>query len=348
MNGKSTEERWWSENMGYVIGVDIGGTWIRIALASKDGSITKRYTMSTPREGDRYTIANTIAEIIWNRFSGYVQDIEAIGIGTAGPLDLPKGTVIGAPNIPIHVFELGKPLIEEFKKPVIVANDCIAAVWGEKLFGLGRDKSNIVYITLSTGIGGGIIVNDILLLGKMGNAHEVGHMVIDVEGRMECGCGGRGHWEAYAGGANIPRFASNIIRDSELDVEEKGSPIYRAFIEQKLTSEMIYREASKGDKLALKIVNEINKYNIAGFENVINAYDPEIVTVGGAIALKNPQTLVVEPIRRGIENSKGVVTHRPRIELTSLGEDIVLIGAVALAVNPPRNLISMLKYLEQL
>ncbi|MEM0371531.1 MAG: ROK family protein [Ignisphaera sp.] len=333
--------------MGYVVGVDIGGTWIRVALASKDGSITKRYITPTPREGDKYTVANTITEIIRNIFPSYIQEIEAIGIGTAGPLDLSKGTVIGAPNIPIHVFELGKPLTEEFKKPVIVANDCIAAVWGEKLFGLGQDKSNIVYITLSTGIGGGVIVNDTLLLGKMGNAHEVGHMVVDIEGRMECGCGGKGHWEAYAGGATIPKFASNIIKDSKLNDEDKESPIYKAFIEQKLTSEMIYREASKGDKLALKIVNEINKYNIAGFENIINVYDPEIITIGGAIALKNPPTLVVEPIRKGIENSKGIVTYRPRIELTPLGEDIVLIGAIALAVKPPRNLISMLKYLEQ-
>lgn len=334
--------------MEYFVGVDIGGTWVRIVLTTNDGHIIKKYVIPTPKEGDSYTIANEIIEIIENKFSDCVHSIKAIGVGTAGPLDIAKGMVIGAPNIPIHTFEIGRPLIEAMRKPTIVANDCVAAVWGEKIFGLGRGSSNVVYITLSTGIGGGIIVNDMLLLGKMGNAHEVGHMVIDVEGKMMCGCGGRGHWEAYAGGANIPKFASKVINESILDDQEKSSPIYTAFLEEKITSELIYREAGKGDKLALRIVNEINKYNVAGFENVINAYDPEIITLGGSIALKNKPELVLEPIRRGVENSRGIVTSRPKIELTPLGEDIVLIGAIALAVNPPKNLISMLKYLEDL
>lgn len=330
----------------YVVGVDIGGTWIRVAIASLDGSILQKHVIPTPREGDRYSIANLIQSVIETRFREYIESISAIGIGTAGPLDLAKGAVIGAPNIPIHTFELGKPLVESLRKTVIVANDCVAAVWGERLFGLGRGRSNIVYITLSTGIGGGVIVNDMLLLGKMGNAHEVGHMIVDVSGKMICGCGGRGHWEAYASGANIPRFASRLIEEWSLDEKERSSPIYRAYLDRSLTSELIYREAEKGDRLALRIIEEVNRYNIAGLENVINVYDPEIVTLGGAIALKNRRDLVLEPIRRGIESSKGVLTALPLIELTPLGEDIVLLGAIALAVNPPPNLVSMLRYLQ--
>lgn len=332
----------------YVVGVDIGATWIRIALASADGRIMRKTVQLTPREGDKHTIANLILEIIKKEYKEYIGSIESIGIGVAGPLDLAKGRVIGAPNVPIRTFELGLPLIETLKRPIIIANDCVAAVWGEKLFGLGRGKSNIVYITLSTGIGGGVIVNDLLLLGKMGNAHEIGHMIVDVKGRMICGCGGRGHWEAYASGANIPKFTSKLLEEWTLTEEEKKSTIFQLYRENKLTSEQIYKEAEKGDPLALKIVDEINKYNIAGFENVINIFDPEIITLGGAIALKNKRELVLNPIIKGIEESKGVVTLKPVIEITPFGDDIVLLGAIALALNAPKNLLSMLKYLEDL
>lgn len=334
--------------MEYVIGIDIGGTWIRIALAMKTGVIVQKHVLATPREGDRYTIANLLFDVISAGFKAYIGKVTAIGIGTAGPLDLANGLVIGAPNIPIRTFELGKPLLELFKKPIIVANDCVAAVWGEKHFGLGRNKNNVVYITLSTGIGGGVVIDGSLLLGKMGNAHEIGHMVIDVNGKMVCGCGGRGHWEAYAGGANIPKLAVKLIEELHISEEEKRSRIYESYLNRSLTSEQIYKEAEKGDMLALKIVNEINRYNIAGFENVINVYDPELITVGGSIALKNKRELVLEPIRKGIDISRGVVTVKPLIELTPLGEDIVLIGAIALAVNTPANLRSRLKYLNSL
>jgi glucokinase len=336
------------KSMEYFVGVDVGGTWIRIALTTASGSMLRKVVFPTPREGDKYTIAMVIADTIKKEFKEYLENIKVVGIGTAGPLDLAKGSVIGAPNIPIRTFELGRPLVDEMRKPVIIANDCVAAVWGEKLFGLGKGKSNIVYITLSTGIGGGVIVNDLLLLGKMGNAHEIGHMVVDVNGKMICGCGGKGHWEAYASGANIPKFVNKLLEEWHLSEDEKRSSIYKLYEEKMLTAEAVYKEAEKGDRLALKIVNEINKYNIAGFENVINVYDPEVITVGGAIALRNKRELALDPIIKGISVSKGVVTQVPVIELTPLGEDIVLMGAIALALNPPRNLVSMLKYLETL
>uniref|UniRef100_A0A7C2VLP3 ROK family protein n=1 Tax=Ignisphaera aggregans TaxID=334771 RepID=A0A7C2VLP3_9CREN len=329
----------------HVIGVDVGGTWIRIALASRDGTIMRRIVLPTPREGDRYTIANLIAKVVKKELDSYLDTVEAVGIGTVGPLDLASGSVVGAPNIPIRNFDLGKPLADILGKKIIIANDCVAAVWGEKLFGLGRAKNNIVYITLSTGIGGGVIVDGTLLLGKMGNAHEIGHMVVDISGKMQCGCGGRGHWEAYASGANIPRFVSRLLEEWELTQEEKNSNVYKLYLDGRLNTESVYREAEKGDPLAVKLVNEINRYNIAGFETVINLYDPEVISVGGSIALKNRRELVLDPIIKGVKQSRGIMTVLPTIDLTPLGENAVLIGAIALALKPPSNLLSMLKFL---
>ena len=331
----------------YYIGVDVGATWIRIAIAMRNGSIIEKIVKRTPREGDRYTIANLIIEIIKTSLSNYLENVKAIGIGTAGPMDLATGVVTNAPNIPIRTFELARPIQEALAKPVIMANDCVTAVWGEKVFGLGKGYENVVYITISTGIGGGMIVNNLLLLGKMGNAHEIGHIVVDVSGKMRCGCGGYGHWEAYASGANIPKFASLLLREWSLSDEEKESRIYKAYKESLLSSELIYSAAKEGDRLALRIIDEVNKYNLAGFENIVNLYDPEVITVGGSVALKNKE-LVIDRIREGLKGSLGVVTPLPKIEPTAFEDDIVLIGAIALAVHPPQNLVKALKYLQAL
>jgi len=331
----------------YYIGVDVGATWIRITIAMRNGSIIEKIVKRTPREGDRYTIANLIIEIIKTSLSNYLENVKAIGIGTAGPMDLATGVVTNAPNIPIRTFELARPIQEALAKPVIMANDCVTAVWGEKVFGLGKGYENVVYITISTGIGGGMIVNNLLLLGKMGNAHEIGHIVVDVSGKMRCGCGGYGHWEAYASGANIPKFASLLLREWSLSDEEKESRIYKAYKESLLSSELIYSAAKEGDRLALRIIDEVNKYNLAGFENIVNLYDPEVIIVGGSVALKNKE-LVIDRIREGLKRSLGVVTPLPKIEPTAFEDDIVLIGAIALAVHPPQNLVKALKYLQAL
>ncbi len=332
---------------GYVIGVDIGATWTRIALANMEGTILDKHVFRTPREGNKYTIAEVLTTNIIQHYSEYLGDVKAIGIGTAGPLELSTGMVINSPNIPIRTFELARPIQDILRKPVIMANDCVAAVWGEKILGLGRDYSNVVYITISSGIGGGMVVNDTLLLGKMGNAHEIGHTIVDVNGRMKCGCGGYGHWEAYASGVNIPKFTGILLSEINVNADERLSPIYKAFMDGTLTTELIYSEASKGDKLALRIVSEVNKYNIAGFENVINLYDPELITVGGAVVLRNRE-LVFREIVNGVANSRGVITPLPKIEITPFGDDIVLIGAIALAITPPQNLIKMLKYIQHI
>ncbi len=328
------------------LGIDVGATWTRIAVADRNGSIVKKVRIPTPREGSELSLVEAIIEVLGKEFRSYMDRIEAVGIGSIGPLDLSTGSIVNPPNLPIKRIELGKPLLEHLRRPVYVANDCVAAVWGEYLYGLGKGLENVVYVTLSTGIGGGIIVDGNLLLGKKGNAHEIGHIVVDSLRRLRCGCGGYGHWEAYCGGANIPRFATYLIERWSLGTEEKRSKVYQQYLEGSIRTETIFDEAKRGDPLARKIVEEINRVNVAGFESVINLYDPELIVVGGSIALNNPE-LVLEPIK-GIEYGRGALNEIPRIELTTFGDDVVLVGAIAIASNPPKNLVKKLRYLEQL
>ncbi len=321
--------------MKYIIGVDVGATNTRIALANQKGDILDKVRFRTPNKGDRLTIANTIRKTIKEKYGKYIDKVVGIGIGTIGPVDLKKGMVINAPNNPIRTFDLREPLMEWLGKPVYVANDCVAAVWGEYLFGAGKGHQNIVYITLSTGIGGGVIVNGVLLLGKQGNAHEIGHMVIDYNSKFKCGCGGYGHWEAYASGANIPRFAKYLLETENIPEEFKKTDLYKLIMNNEATTEKIFEYAKKGDGLALFIVNKVSQANIVGVANTINVYDPEVVTIGGSVALYNEE-LIIKPI---VENVvKHLVTTPPKIMKTPLGDDVVLKGAIALIVNTPSTL----------
>ncbi len=327
------------------LAVDVGATRTRVAVVAEGGEIVARGERLTPRRGTRRTIAEAILELARDVAGQLLERVHAVGVGTVGPLDLHRGRVVGAPNIPIHEFDLAEPLIEELGKPVIIANDCVAAAWGEHLYGAGRGVDNLVYITISTGIGGGMIVDGLLLLGKNGNAHEIGHITVDIQGRMPCNCGGRGHWEAYASGANIPRFARYLVEEEwKLTQEEKATETYKLIIEDKLTAKDLYQLARKGDQLAKRIVDEVNKYNLAGLEAVVNLYDPQLVTIGGSVALNNPD-LVIEPLAEALKRHPGLVTSLPEVKPTPLGDDAVLLGAAALAEKPPKNLLAKLDYL---
>lgn len=204
---------------------------------------------------------------------------------------------------------------------------------GEHEFGAGKNLKNLVYVTLSTGIGGGVYADNNLLLGKDGNAVEIGHMIIDPEGKLKCGCGKKGHWEAYCSGRNIPNFVRLVLREK---FKVKNSLLFKQVGKDlsKLTTELLFNCARAGDKLALQLVEEIGKLNAIGFTNLINAYDPELITVGGGLALNNPK-LILDSIKKYVEDYLRV----PEIKITPLGERIVLYGAAAAVFNPPKNLI---------
>ncbi|RLG73548.1 MAG: ROK family protein [Thermoprotei archaeon] len=317
--------------MSYVLAVDLGATNIRVALGTREGKLLVKVKEKTVREGDEYSVANQIVNIINKHFSNAIRKVAGIGIGSIGPLDLKKGRIIKPVNLPFKTVELKTPIEEKLGLKVRILNDAVAAVWGEKIFGLGVNVANIVYITLSTGIGAGVIVDNHLLLGKDGNAHEVGHIIVDFNGTMRCGCGKLGHWEAYASGRNIPEYAMYLIETKFSQLLGKSS--LKKYVEdKKLSSETLFKEARKGDALALRIVEEIGKINAAGFASVINAYDPELITIGGAIALNNRE-LVLKYLTKYLDLY--VINRKPKITITPLGEDIVLYGALAMIVQEP-------------
>ncbi len=315
--------------MEYVVGVDVGATRTRIGFFTKGRELVHVDSFETPREGGD-AITREIVYRLTSLSSRIGGRVAAVGVGTIGPLDIVRGRVVRAPNVRTGSFELKEPIEEALRVPTYVVNDCVAAAWGEYLVGAGRGSSNVVYVTLSTGIGGGAVVDGHLLLGKDGNAHEIGHVVLDYSGRFVCGCGGPGHWEGIASGANIPRTAGIVAREWS----EPGTVAYRRALEGRLSPEELFEYWYSGDPFAGHLVNFLAEVNAAGIASAANVYDPEVLTVGGSIALRNPRFF--ELIVKSVE--KYLVCRAPRITLTPLGENAVLVGAAMVAVSPPPNL----------
>lgn len=321
--------------MKLYVGVDLGATNVRVALSDREGKIIFRMTERTIRDGkDGSVVTEQIKGMIKAALSSSGFDVErlgAIGIGSIGPLDIREGVIKRAANLPYERIPLVAPLTEEFKVPVRLLNDCVSAVLGEARFGMGRGVGNVVYVTLSTGIGAGAIVDGHLLIGKDGNAHEVGHMVIDLEERLTCGCGARGHWEAYCGGKGIPQY-SRLLASAHSEEELKSSQLVKRYGEglSGISPEALFEAAKQNDPLALYIVNAIGKLNAIGFANIVSFYDPDLITIGGSIALNN-QELVLKPIRHHI--AEYTVNRPPEIAITPLGGDVGLYGAIAAAVE---------------
>ena len=307
-----------------VIAVDLGATNLRVALF-EDGSLVRVVRSRTPREGGRESIARAIVSMARSLLGGDRPD--AVGIDSIGPLDLERGWVVGTPNHPLRTFPLRGPVEEGLGAPVYLYNDCVAAVWGEKVLGSGRGMRDLGYITISSGIGGGFIVDGRLLLGRRGNAHEVGHIVVDLDSGALCGCGGMGHWEALASGANIPRTAT-------LYASSWGGPASRAYElarEGSLSPEALYSLARQGDPFASSLVDYLNRVHAAGLASVAAAYDPEAVFLGGSVYLNN-EDLILPGVKRYLARYS---IWSPELRRATYGHDAVLYGAAAVALEPP-------------
>jgi glucokinase len=225
-------------------------------------------------------------------------------------------------NIPVGEVPLRGPVSNLLETDEIhLHKDVAAGVIGER-YHAARNPDDMAYLTISSGIGAGIAVDGSILSGWDGNAGEVGHMTVDPTGKMTCGCGHDGHWEAYCSGANIPEYARVLW--TEADRPDTSLPIES----DEFASADVFAHA--GDRFADRVIERLAHWNAHGVANLVHAYAPLVVSVGGAVALNNEE-LVVEPIRERLEGL--VMTNVPEIRLTDFGDDVVVQGALASALT---------------
>jgi glucokinase len=313
--------------MPYFVGVDLGATNVRAAVADGDATIVASDKRPTPRGPTGIQVTEAVLDAIRAacESAGVApDDVAAAGIGSIGPLDLADGVVNGPANLPDSVGTV--PLVGPVSKlvdtdDVYLHNDTVAGVIGER-YHADRNPDDMAYVTISSGIGAGVAVDGNVLTGWDGNAGELGHMVVDPQGRRTCGCGRDGHWEAYCSGENIPEYAQMLAADGDVDT---ALPLEDA----EFSAKHVFEHADD-DEFAAYVVDQVGFWNAVGITNLVQAYAPLVVYVGGAVALNNPEK-VLDPVREHLETA--VFNNVPELRLTSLGDDVVLRGAIASALT---------------
>lgn len=266
-----------------ILGIDLGGTKILTAVIDAENNIHSQDLSLTPAEEGKNAVIRAIYESTGrclDKASISIKDIEAIAIGAPGPSNPESGILFTSPNLPgwrdvplVNIFE------KEFNKKVFLINDANAAALAEFRFGAGKGLRHMIYITVSTGIGGGIIIDGKLYTGAVGTASEIGHMTIKDKG-PRCNCGNYGCWETLASGTALAREAQKSIRAGARTMilrHAGGDP-------EKVEAKAIQTAAEKGDALARELIEQAGYYLGVGLANLLNMFNPQMIVIGGGVS----------------------------------------------------------------
>lgn len=309
------------------IGIDLGGTKIYTALANENGEIIREIVKPTESNKGYEQIVDKIKDSI-----NYViaeankKDIVAIGIGSPGPLDVKNGLIVDPPNLPFRNFNIVKALEEYFEIPVFLDNDANVATLAEFKFGAGKGTTNMVFITASTGVGAGAILNERIYRGSTSNAIELGHTTIDYHGNR-CGCGNRGCVEAISSGTAIKKAADEALK----------SNVHTALRNyETVTAAEVFKEAGNGDRVSNEILKEALGYLGVAVSNTANIFDPDMIVIGGGVS--NGGQIVFDMISEEMEKRclTPILKHCA-VKKTELGGKAGVLGAVALAIVESTN-----------
>jgi glucokinase len=306
--------------MDHYFAVDVGGTKTRVAIFPEDG-IKPLEVRKVNTVGKKGTPAERLAEVISDLWPEKGK-VRAIGLAAPGYLDPATGIVLSAPNIPGWVqFPLRQFIEDRFKVPVLLGNDANLAALGEWRYGAGKGHHDILYLTISTGIGGGVIVGDQLMLGHNGLAGELGHITVMPDG-PKCGCGHRGHLEALSSGTAIAKYVAEQLEIGAPSSLCKNPPP---------TSYEIALAAEKGDPLAREALTRAGNFLGIALANLLHIFNPSIVILGGGVSRSGP--LLIEPMRATLTRNVLSLDYIRDLEIatSALGDDSGLIGALVLA-----------------
>lgn len=315
----------------YRVGVDIGGTNVKIALVNKKGEISYPKTVPTRAEmGYEYTI-NNITQCIKDLLAEAnlsTNQIEGIGFGFPGQIDCEKGVVRILPNIPGWIdVPIAEIMQKEFNVPVKVDNDVRCMALAELNYGAGAGCQNLICITVGTGIGSGLVINGKLVRGASNAAGEIGHIKLEMHNGQICGCGDTGCFEAYASGPSIVALAKEYIAGG------KGTK-YRelAGSVDAITPAIVCQAAQQGDVVAKRIFTKMGEYLGIGLASVVNLLNPEKIVIGGGVA--DAGDILFDPLRKTLKD-RAMPIQGAAVEVVQaeLGNSAGLIGASLLIDN---------------
>lgn len=312
-------------------GVDLGGTKLSAGLFNSSGLLLDRIIVYDHIKKTEDMVVEQIALMIktlLKRNEFVEDDLKGVGLGFPGHLIFREGMTLTTSNLPgFKNYPLRDNLQEYFKAPVTVDNDVNAQAFGEYKFGGGKGYDNMIFLTISTGIGAGIIANRTVFRGQTGTAGECGHSVIDINSDMQCTCGNFGCWMALAGGINLPKLFEKKIEvgfetthpDWELDYSQ-------------VNGEFIKKGLDLGDPISTAIVNDCADYNGIGLYNLFQIFNPAMIMLGGG--LTNWGAYFLERINAKFHSLVKNMLHEPiKIVQSTLGADAGIRGAAALVLE---------------
>lgn len=323
-------------NKNYHIGIDLGGTNVAGGIVDEGYRIIAKDSLKTPKNEGYMAVADKICElcrILLDKAECEFSDIKSVGVGSPGSIDSKRGYIEFSANLDFTDVEFGKILEEKLNKkynmsehtvPVHIENDANAAAYGEFIAGAGAGTENMVMVTLGTGIGGGIIINKKIYSGFTYAGGEVGHMVIERNGK-KCNCGRNGCWEVYGSATGLVSLTKEKMEQNHNSLmwknyEEKG----------KINGRTAFDCMRLGDETAREVIKEYTDYLGLGIMNLINILQPEVIVIGGGIS--NEGEYLLEPIREYINREKytKLESNDTKICAAKLNNDAGIIGAAFL------------------
>lgn len=316
----------------YILAVDLGGTQIRAALCDANGQIFRRVARAT-EAGDGFdAVLDRIYQAMSEAMEGIGRsEIDGIGIGAPGPLNPSTGVIMEAPNLPGWVnIPLRTLVSERFERPTFLGNDANVAGLAEQTFGAARGIQDMIYLTISTGIGSGIICGGRLLLGANGLAAEAGHMTVDPDGPL-CGCGRHGCLESFAAG---PAIAREVIVQLNAGVKSRITEMVGGDLGQ-VSARIVSEAAQQGDVLAVATLRRAGEYLGIGIVSLLNLFNPRMVVLGGSVTKAG--RFLWEPMQATLQaRARPAYLEGLSIAPAALGDDVGLLGAAALAATELR------------
>ncbi|MFB1050362.1 ROK family glucokinase [Paraliobacillus sp. JSM ZJ581] len=310
-----------------LVGVDIGGTTIKIGLFKNEGEVIDKWEIPTDKTSKGDQIPIDIWKSIEQKMIDYDLDISTIagiGVGAPGFIDAKKGVILIGVNIGWNDFELGKKLSDLSSLPVYMDNDANVAAIGENWRGSGDLVDNLIVVTLGTGVGGGIIANGKIVSGSNGTAGEIGHITVEKEGGAPCNCGRSGCLETVTSATGIARQALEAVNEGK---DTKLAERYK--MKNKLTAKDVFDLANEGDLVSQEIVNHVTDvlgYSIASVATVIN---PSKIIIGGGVSKAGENLL--RPLRRAFEQyALPRIIEGSEFEVATLGNDAGIYGGAYL------------------
>lgn len=309
----------------YAFGVDVGGTTVKIGLFDKDGCVLDKWEIPTVKDNGGDSVIPDIADSIKAKMQEKCidkDDIEGVGIGAPGAIDHEGTLVNGAVNIGWGVFNLPQVLSGYLDLPVEAANDANVAAFGEMWQGGGKGYSNMVAVTLGTGVGGGIIVDGKILIGANGAGGEIGHIHIEDNETEVCGCKNIGCLEQYASATGIVRLAKRrLAKDDKPSVLREGV----------VSAKTVFDAVKAGDDVAMEIAEQFGEYLGKGLAMVASTVNPEIFVIGGGVSKAGE--VVLKYVEPAFKKYTFAACKNTKFALATLGNDAGIYGAAGLILN---------------